>query len=445
VTTAVTERLAPRILARPEHTISRRNISTEALKVLYRLHRSGYQAYLVGGAVRDLQLGVQPKDFDIGTNARPQEVRRLFRNSRIIGRRFRLVHVFFKNEIVEVATFRASPEPPEGPDDWEEAEAEAMEEQAANGGARSAPVDAGIFGTPAEDARRRDFTVNALFYDIADFSILDYVGGIDDLEARLIRTIGDPDVRYQEDPVRMMRALEYGIRLGFEVEEQTMAAIDRCRDLIREASPARLTYELLESLRSGSAAGICRAWQRSGVFGCAFPDLEIDRLPTTPVLDVLDRSVASGARCHDAALIGALFLPRVFDLLRSMTADDGRLDNSEFLVRLHAMLDPAAAAMHLSNHTLHLMHHALFTLTKMRRPPERGRQVLKLCRQEYFPVVWDLQRFAAEAGLARRDVHAAWSRAVDRVRRGETANLVEERSAAGRRSRRRRPRRRRRK
>ncbi len=187
-----------------------------------------------------------------------------FRNSRVIGRRFRLVHVYFRAGIVEVATFRASPEPPESPNDWEEAAAEEEEESTTTDRPQPATEDV-VYGTPAEDARRRDFTVNALFYNIADFSIIDHVGGIDDLERGLIRTIGDPDQRFIEDPVRMMRALEYSVRLGFEIDPRTSEAIIAQRDLISDASAPRLTYELLESLRSGHAAGIHEAWRRSGV------------------------------------------------------------------------------------------------------------------------------------------------------------------------------------
>ncbi len=443
--TRVESELPPtRILARPEHTLSRQKISTEALKVLYRLRRSGYLAYLVGGGVRDLLLGQTPKDFDIGTNARPQEVRRLFRNSRIIGRRFRLVHVFFRSEIVEVATFRASPEAPEGPDDWEEAEQEAMEEDAHDGPTPPPPED-DSYGTPAEDARRRDFTVNALFYNIADFSVLDYVGGLDDLEAGLIRTIGDPETRFQEDPVRMMRALEYSVRLGFEVDEASRVSIESCRHLIQEASPARLSYELLEGLRSGSGAGICSAWQRSGILQLAFPELDLDAVTASKVLPVVDRGIGRAISYPDASLIGALFLARYYDLLRSIAGDNQRLDNTELLGRLRDMVEPAAAAMHLSNHTAHLLHQGLFTLSKMRRPPERGRQVLKLVRQDYFPVAWDLYSFAVAAGFLPPDVHTSWQRAVARVRSGKLDDAVVDggRAPAGPR-RRRRPRSRRR-
>ena len=186
----MTDPQEPRILGRAEHPISRKNIDANALKVLSRLTQSGHKAYLVGGSVRDLMLGRTPKDFDAATDAGPNQARRIFRNSRIIGRRFRLVHVFFHDGIVELATFRRDPDP---------------DEQASAPGDLLITSD-NVFGTPREDAFRRDFTVNALFYDVSTFSVIDYVGGIDDLEAGIIRTIGDPEVRFSEDPVRMMRA-----------------------------------------------------------------------------------------------------------------------------------------------------------------------------------------------------------------------------------------------
>ncbi len=203
-----------RVLTRPEHRLSRKGISPNAIKVLYRLHRAGYLAYLVGGGVRDLLIGRNPKDFDIGTNASPEEIRRLFKNSRIIGRRFRLVHVFFRGEVVEVSTFRASPEPPEGPDDWEEGELEDREADAPDEPGPKAARDDNTYGSPEEDAFRRDLTINALFYDISDFSIVDWVGGLEDLERGIIRTVGRPEVRFEEDPVRMMRALEYAVSIS---------------------------------------------------------------------------------------------------------------------------------------------------------------------------------------------------------------------------------------
>ena len=438
--TPVHQGLAPRILTRPEHRLSRKDLSQEAIKVLYRLHRSGYAAYLVGGSVRDLLLGGRPKDFDIATNARPQEIRRLFRNSRIIGRRFRLVHVFFKGEIVEVATFRASPEPPETPDDWEEAEEEAAEEEAGVDPPRP-HIEENVYGTPAEDARRRDFTINALFYNIADFSIIDHVGGIEDLERGVIRTIGDPDERFEEDPVRMMRALEYAARLGFEIDPRTTEAIYRQQALISEASTPRLTYELLECLRSGRATAIHKAWWKAGVFTRAYQDLPLDTDESVRVLEMVDAGVAAGRKFSDPSLIGGFFLPRFLVLADEETDEKGRVNNVRLLDRLRETLDPAAASMRLSNQTVHLIHQGLFAVTKMRHAPERGRQVLKLARQGYFPVAWEFFVFAAALGYITPEAHQGWKRALRKVGKQELTDqprdTAQERPRPRRRSRRR--------
>jgi len=436
--------ISRRVLTRPEHRLSRKGISPNAIKVLYRLHRAGYLAYLVGGGVRDLLLGRNPKDFDIGTNASPEEVRRLFKNSRIIGRRFRLVHVFFRGEVVEVSTFRASPEPPEGPDDWEEGELEEREADAPDEPGPKAVREDNTYGSPEEDAWRRDLTINALFYDISDFSIVDWVGGLEDLERGVIRTVGQPEVRFEEDPVRMMRALEYAVRLGFELEPETDAAIHSCHALIAEAVPARLTYELMEGLRSGYAAGIWEKWDQYGLLGEAFKELDLDRDRILPMLQCVDARVRGGARVADATTIAALFLPGFSELLDEMTSNGQRLANAEFLDRLRAMLEPATTHMMVSNQTFHQMYHGLFALTKMRRPPERGRQVLKLTRHESFAVAWDLFEIGIEVGLLSGDAQDAWRRAVDQVWKtpgGEAPEIVIDPVKRTRR-RRRRPRRR---
>src|SRR3954464_6832 len=203
----------PVIVPRAEHPISRSQVDADALKVLYRLHQNGYVAYLVGGSVRDLLLGRHPKDFDIGTSAHPYQVKKLFRNCWIIGRRFRLAHVKFGQKVIEVATFRRQLAP------GEEVVAEgvpAPDPSTAEG--RHLVHHDNTFGTPEEDPFRRDFTVNALAYDIADFSIIDYVGGLEDLAARVVRSIGDPEVRIHEDPVRMLRAVALASRLGFTID-----------------------------------------------------------------------------------------------------------------------------------------------------------------------------------------------------------------------------------
>ncbi len=249
--------MIPLILPRPKHLISRKMMDEEALKVLYRLHRHGFLAYLVGGSVRDLLLGKVPKDFDVATNAHPHEINALFRNSRIIGRRFRLVQVFFKGgKTIEVSTFRSRSE-------FEEIRTEEGEF-----------VQTESFGSPAEDALRRDITINGLFYNIADFSILDYIGGIADIEQKVIRAIGDPDERFQQDPVRMIRVIRHAARTRFSIEDQTYQAIVRHREEIRKCSPSRLRDEFLRELKEGVARPSLQLLLQTGLLFSLFPDLE---------------------------------------------------------------------------------------------------------------------------------------------------------------------------
>src|SRR6478736_939554 len=261
----------PTVVPRSEHSISRRDIDPDALKVLYRLHEHNYTAYLVGGSVRDLLLGRRPKDFDIGTSAHPHQVKKLFRNCWIIGRRFRLAHVKFGPKTIEVATFRRQVDPsevPPGVDELIEAAPERVAdppdsrtEQTQSEGthlARRRAHDRMIhrdntFGTPEEDAFRRDFTINALFYDIGTYSIIDYVNGLEDLRGRVIRSIGDPEVRFLEDPVRMLRAVVLSARLDFDIDPPVVEAIETHRHEIARSAPPRLLEEYFKILRSGSA------------------------------------------------------------------------------------------------------------------------------------------------------------------------------------------------
>ena len=241
----------PVIIARDAHSISRKQIDPDALKVLYRLQQSDYIAYLVGGSVRDLLLGRRPKDFDIGTSAHPYQIKKLFRNCWINGRRFRLAHVRFGTKTIEVATFRR----PVTQDELAAAD-EPQPETAmrAEGDESDRLVHRdNTFGTPEEDAFRRDFTINALFYDIATFSIIDFTGGLNDLRAGLVRCIGDPAERFQEDPVRMLRAVAMAARLGFRIDAPIDAAIASTRAEIARSAPARLIEEFYKLLRSGAS------------------------------------------------------------------------------------------------------------------------------------------------------------------------------------------------
>ncbi len=257
----------------------------------------------MGGSVRDLLLGRTPKDYDAGTDARPAQIRRIFRNSRIIGRRFRLAHIFFHDGIIEVATFRCSPKPEEqagGPDDL-------------------LITSDNTFGTPQEDAFRRDFTINALFYNIADFSVIDFVGGLEDLERQLIRCIGDPDVRFKEDPVRMLRACEFAARLGFGIETRTQEAILENRQELTKASPARMTEELIQLLRCGQAGPAIQWMLDLGLADVLLPEVrEILESPATGfgdfrgILPAIDRMMEEGVSASDSGLLAAMLLPRVW-------------------------------------------------------------------------------------------------------------------------------------
>jgi poly(A) polymerase len=252
--------VTPTIVPRAAHALSRRDIDPDALKVLYRLRQGEHVAYLVGGSVRDLLLGRRPKDFDIGTSAHPAQVKKLFRNCWIIGRRFRLAHVKFGQKVIEVATFRRQVAP------GEEVVAEGVPvPDPATAEGRHLLHHDNTFGTPEEDAFRRDFTVNALAYDISDFSIIDYVGGLDDLAARVVRSIGDPEVRIHEDPVRMLRAVALASRLDFTIDPPLATAIRKHRGEIAKSSPPRLIEEYYKILRAGSAERTFRALHDIGL------------------------------------------------------------------------------------------------------------------------------------------------------------------------------------
>ena len=272
--------VTPIILPRAEHTISRAQVDPDALKVLTRLRQFNHIAYLVGGSVRDLLLGRRPKDFDVGTSAHPQDVKRMFRNCWIIGRRFRLAHVKFGTKTIEVATFRRLLSEEEIAEQETVAAEAAQEAEAAEPGRRdrdrASPRD-NTFGTPEQDAFRRDFTVNALFYDIATFSIIDYTGGIEDLKAKVIRSIGDPNVRFGEDPVRMLRAIVLAARLDFTVDPLVVDAIRRHAHLIGKAAPARLLEEFYKILRSGASERAFRELAEVGLLDHLAPELVRDR------------------------------------------------------------------------------------------------------------------------------------------------------------------------
>lgn len=301
----LSESIVPVIISRDNHPISTRDIDQEALKVLYRLRDAGFSGYLVGGGVRDLYVGKRPKDFDISTDARPGQLRKLFRNSRTIGRRFRLVQVYFRGgKIIEVSTLRS------------------QSEYDINGKEKVLPHN-NTFGTLVEDAFRRDLTVNALFYEIEHHTIIDYIGGVQDLDQGIIRIVGEPERRVTRDPVRMMRAIRHAARMGFRIEEKTWKAVIVHRDKLDLCPPSRVRDELLKDLTGGSSEPWARIALKSGLFFTLFPfyrevilqQADSDRgnelLSLFRVIDRLHNSSTSDLRIElpDYFLFAVLLLP----------------------------------------------------------------------------------------------------------------------------------------
>jgi poly(A) polymerase len=343
----------PVILPRSEHAISRKRIDENTLKVLYRLHRNGFKAFLVGGGVRDLLLNRTPKDFDVGTDATPNQVKKLFRNCFLVGRRFRLAHVRFGgNQLVEVATFRRQPHPDDLPED---------------------PADhflftENVFGTPEEDAFRRDFTINALFYDIATFSVIDYVGGLEDLAARRLRVIGPPRVRFTEDPVRMLRALEFTARLGFSLDDATREGVFECAPLIAEAAPARIREEVMELFRHRVAAPVLNSAQAMGLLPHLLAGFEGDR-ETFDLLEKVDERTASGVAIEESFALAALYLSR----FRRACPSDGEHTVTDAVRIAGLVLAPHSNYFHVAHGIRHQARELLVGIFRLLRGPgQRG-------------------------------------------------------------------------
>jgi poly(A) polymerase len=402
----------PRIIPRAEHPISRGYIDPDALRVLYRLHRAGFKAFLVGGSVRDLMTGRTPKDFDVGTDARPQEIRRLFRNSRIIGRRFRLAHILFEGgKVVEVSTFRRTPEREEV-------------ESATEGQADLLIRSDNVFGTPEEDAVRRDFTINGLFYDIATYAILDYVGGVEDLEKRLVRTIGDPFIRFREDPVRMLRACEFAARLKFRMDPGAAGAIAELKTELRRSAPPRVTEEMLDPLRRGWGHDTYRRWAATGLLGVILPELAgaagREDAPFASLfwrmLRDLDARTEAGEKAEDAVLLGALFLPLVLTAIRRQGAG-GRVDPSQILLVLENVVNPLALRMSLPNFSAHLVKQSLYTLGSLTgtRPDQPAAR--RLVSRSWFPHALALLSLYAKASGRYLEAATAWQDVLARAGR----------------------------
>jgi len=296
----------PTIVPRSGHSLSRSSIDPDALKVLYRLNRHGHIAYLVGGGVRDLLLGRKPKDFDISTSAHPNEIKKIFGNCRLIGRRFRLAHVYFKGgKIIEVSTFRTTSE--------------------FNG--KDGPVTSdNTFGTPWEDAFRRDFTVNALFYNISDFSVIDYVNGLKDLEDGLIRCIGDPEVRFREDPIRMLRGVRFAALLDFDLDAESDRLIRKTKDDIWEGATPRILEEIIRMMGRGASARAFDRLHELGLLSTLFPEIDqhlriVGAGIYNDVLSRLDNRFHSQDALEPWLIFACLFYP-YFDFIYRGSSDD---------------------------------------------------------------------------------------------------------------------------
>jgi len=410
--------LAPIEISRNDHNISRKNISEGALKVMSRLRSAGFQGYLVGGSVRDLLLGKHPKDFDIATDARPEQVRELFRNSRIIGRRFKIVHVRFGPEIIEVTTFR-------GRHNQEGDEEAAPPPQQSSRSETGMLLRDNVFGSLEEDAERRDFTVNALYYTTENFSVYDFANGMADLENRVIRIIGDPATRYREDPVRMLRAVRFAAKLDFTIEPRTAEPIHELALILRDVPAARMFDEVLKLFMAGAGAATFALMQEFGLFAALFPDSaraldeatngdELIRL----ALRNTDQRIAQHKPVTPAFLYAALLWPALEREFNRITAQG---------VPEQLAVQQAASTV---------IERQLHTIPK--RSPQR---VLNLLENPRLRAGYDFLLLREEAGEALDGLGAWWTEfmAAEEEHREQMLRDVNERSTTG--PRRRRPRR----
>jgi poly(A) polymerase len=501
----------PRVIPRAEHTISRSHISPHALRVLYRLKDAGFQAFLVGGCVRDLLIGLEPKDFDVATDALPEQVKRLFRNCRLVGRRFRLAHVFFGQEIIEVATFRAASAPSQGeepladadPEDGEApelddpslaldpADEDTLELPAADvreavrdsragpaapagmggpggqaaavpeerGAARVAatgqaagrdarlPLDGGserkfdetgrilrdnVYGTIDEDVWRRDFTANSLYYNIADFSIWDYVGGVEDIAARRLRLIGDPETRFREDPVRMLRAARFEAKLGFDIDPETAEPIGRLRELLGGVPPARLFDETLKLFLTGHGARSLEVLRRRGLLAQLLPDVDaylaahsgglVERLLMKGLANT-DARAAADRPLTPTFLLALLLYGPIAQIIESMPPEKWH--------ELSAILDACDRAVRQAQAHLAIPRRFSLGVSEMfslqpRLEHPSGRRALRLLTHPRFRAAYDLLLLRAEFGLASPEMARWWTQVqeVPHEEQGRMADML---------------------
>lgn len=446
----------PRIIPRAEHSISRKHISPNALRVLYRLREGGYQAFLVGGCLRDLMLGVEPKDFDVATSARPEEVKRLFRNCRLIGRRFRLAHVFFGHDIIEVATFRAATAPSPGeeteddPDilpevgaseDNPEAEAESERERERDA---ADPTDRLLdeggrilrdnsYGTIEEDVWRRDFACNGLYYNIEDFSLWDYVGAVDDIQARRLKLIGDPEQRYREDPVRILRAVRFEAKLGFTMDPATEAPVVALRDLLHEVPAARLFDETLKLFLTGHGVKSLQVLRSRGVLGVLYP--AVDRYLAQHPGSLVEQLLVAGLTNTDERVQAGKSVTPTFLftlLLYGPIAAYIERQPQEKWGEVGTILDGCDHALREAQRQVTIPKRFslgvrdMFALQPQLENP-RSRRVLRLIEQPRFRAAYDLLLLRAQVGMAPRETAEWWTalQAASPAQREEMAVALE--------------------
>ena len=397
------------IIPRADHSISRANISSSALKVLYRLKDAGFQGFLVGGAVRDLLLGLQPKDFDIATDAHPEEVRKIFRNCRLIGRRFHLAHVRFGQEIIEVATFRA-------------AHTEVDEDHAVDEVGHRVLDEHGrilrdnLYGNIEEDVWRRDFTANALYYSIEDFSVWDYVGGVPDARDRVLRMIGDPETRYREDPVRMLRAARFAAKLDFTLHPGTEAPLHKLAYMLDAMPPARLFDETLKLLLAGHAKSSFAVLQKLGLAAHLLPDVAaaVRKHPDSAGVRLLelglegtDERVRADKSVTPTFLFAVLLWPAI---LGAAGAPHGPMpaDPQELLTAIEDVVSRQVRRIAIPKRFSLPLRDILMLQPRFER--RAGRRALRLLEHPKFRAAYDFLLLRSASGEIDPEIAAWWTR-----------------------------------
>ena len=391
----------PKIIPRPSHNVSRDEISKSALKVLYRLHKSGFQAFLVGGGVRDALLDLHPKDFDIATNAHPEEIRALFANCRLIGRRFRLAHVRFGREIIEVATFRAAT-------DGNEKHADVAHDHAGR------ILRDNVYGSIDEDVWRRDFTCNALYYNIADFSIWDYVGGMEDIKRRRLVLIGDPDKRLREDPVRMLRAVRFAAKLEFKIDPRVRESIAKHVGLLQNVPAARLFDEFLKLFQTGHAEQTFVLMWKFKLFGELFPDTDRDLSQDKifgkfvhAALVNTDRRVADGNSVTPMFLLGVFLWAPVKKLAEQMRSKENMSETQSLALAAYQISGQQQSRISLPRRFTAPMREML--AMQPRFNVQKGKRAYNLLEHRRFRAAYDFMMLRAEVGEIDIEIAHFWT------------------------------------